>query len=51
VSSWYETIDLVAARDGKQIVFEIETGKSDVEANVRKCREAGFDRVALVKTK
>lgn len=51
VSSWYETIDLVTARDGKQIAFEIEPGKSDVEANVRKCGEAGFDRVVLVKTK
>lgn len=43
-----KTVDLVASRDGKRIAIEIETGKSDVEENVRKCREAGFDYIAVV---
>lgn len=45
-----KTIDLVASRDGKRIAFEIETGKSDAAANVRKCLDAGMDRVVSVAT-
>jgi DNA-binding MarR family transcriptional regulator len=45
-----KTIDIVAMRDDKRIAFEIETGKSDAAANVRKCLEAGFDRVVVVIT-
>jgi len=44
------SVDLVATKDGKRIAIEVETGKSDVEANVRKCKEAGFEKVAVVKT-
>ena len=43
-----KTIDLVAARNGKRIAVEIETGKSDASANVRKCKKAGFTDVAVV---
>ena len=43
-----KTIDIVATRDGKRIAFEIETGKSDVVANVRKCLDADLDRVIVV---
>ena len=42
------TIDIVANRNGKKVAFEIETGKSDAEANVRKCLDAGLDRVVVV---
>jgi len=28
----------------------IETGKSNIKANVRKCKEAGFDNVVVVRT-
>ena len=45
-----KSIDLVAARDGKRIALEIETGKSDAAANVRKCLDAGMDRVVSVAT-
>ena len=45
-----KTIDLVATRDGKRIAFEIETGKSDAAANVRKCLAAGIDKVVVVAT-
>jgi hypothetical protein len=45
-----KTVDLVASKDGRRIAIEIETGKSDAEGNVRKCREAGFDSVATVPT-
>lgn len=45
-----KTIDLVAERDGKRTAFEIETGKSNAGANVRKCLEAGMDQVVVVPT-
>jgi len=45
-----KTIDIVAARDGKQIAFEIETGKSDTLANVQKCLDIGIDEVFVVAT-
>jgi Holliday junction resolvase len=44
------TVDLLATRDGKRIAFEIETGASDAEANVKKCLKHGFDRVVAVAT-
>ena len=40
--------DLVFERDGQRIAVEIETGKSDAEANVRRDLEEGFDRVISV---
>jgi hypothetical protein len=45
-----KTVDLVASKDGKRIAIEVETGKSDVGGNVRKCREAGFDEVVTIGT-
>ena len=42
-----KAIDIVASRDGKRIAFEIETGKSDVPANVRKCLQVGMDNVIV----
>lgn len=37
-----KTVDVAAAtKDGKRVAIEIETAKSDVEGNVRKCKEAG----------
>ncbi len=40
-----KTIDLVASNKGKRIAVEIETGKSDALANIRKCCGAGFETV------
>jgi len=44
------TVDLVAQKDGKRIAIEIETGKSDAVANIRKCLDAGFEMVVSVAT-
>ena len=43
--------DLGAIKGNERIAIEVETGKSDVKENVRKCREAGFEKVVLVRTK
>ena len=40
----------MAERDSKRIAFEIKTGKSDAVANVKKCLDAGFNRVVVVAT-
>ena len=45
-----KTIDLLAERDGKRTAFEVETGKSDAAANVRKCLDAGMDSIVVVAT-
>jgi hypothetical protein len=45
-----KAIDIVAVRNGRRIAFEIETGKSDAEANVQKCLEAGMNKVVVVFT-
>jgi hypothetical protein len=45
-----KTIDLVAAKDGKRLAIEIETGKSNALANIRKCLAAGFDEVQSIAT-
>ncbi len=36
-------IDIVVEKDAKKIAIEIETGKSDIMANIEKCQ--GFDKV------
>ena len=46
-----KAVDLVATKDSKRIAIEVETGKSDVDENVRKCREAGFNIVNVLRTK
>ena len=43
-------VDLLAERPGERIAVEVETGKSDVKANLAKIRQADFDRVVLVAT-
>jgi hypothetical protein len=45
-----QAIDLVAARDGRQIALEIETGKADVASNVNKCLATGFPEILVVAT-
>ncbi len=45
-----KTADLLARKNGKKIAIEIETGKSDAVANIRKCLGAGFDRVLCLAT-
>ena len=43
-------VDLVAERPGHRVAVEIETGKSDIKANLAKVRQADFDRLVLVAT-
>jgi len=45
-----KAVDILAVKDGRRIAFEIETGKSDAAGNVRKCLDAGMDRVLVVAT-
>ena len=45
-----KTVALLATKEDRAIAFEIETGKSDVTANVRKCLGAGFDKITVVAT-
>ncbi|MFH1765869.1 MAG: hypothetical protein ABIF09_16905, partial [Gemmatimonadota bacterium] len=46
-----KTVDLLVTRDGKRIGIEVETGKSDWKANLRKCLSAGLDQVILAGTR
>ncbi len=43
-------VDLVARERDESVAIEIETGQSDVLANVRRCLRARFDRVIVVVT-
>lgn len=43
-------VDVVATRAGECVAIEVETGKSDIGANITKLRGAGFDRVVLLAT-
>jgi len=43
-------IDILAEKPGHRVAVEIETGKSDIKANLSKTTDAGFDRVVLVAT-
>jgi len=45
-----KAVDILAVKDGKRIAFEVETGKSDAAANVRKCLAAQLDKVVIVAT-
>ena len=43
-------VDLMAERPGERVAIEVETGKSDIKANLAKLKNAGFDRVVMVAT-
>ena len=45
-----KAVDLVASKGRKRIAIEVETGKSDVEGNTKKCKEAGFEEVVILYT-
>jgi hypothetical protein len=40
-----KTIDIVISKNGSSAAIEIETGKSDAVENIRKCLDAGYDRI------
>ncbi len=43
-------VDVLAERPGERVAIEVETGKSDIKANLTKLRGKGFDRIMLVAT-
>ncbi|MBN1489901.1 MAG: ATP-binding protein [Phycisphaerae bacterium] len=43
-------VDVVAVRPGQRLALEIETGKSDIKANLAKLQGAGFDGIVLLAT-
>jgi hypothetical protein len=43
-------VDLLAERPGERVAVEVETGKSDISANLAKLKGRGFDRIVLVAT-
>lgn len=43
-------VDILAERPGERVAIEVETGKSDIGANLKKLREVGFDRIMVVAT-
>ena len=43
-------VDLLAVRPGERVAIEVETGKSDIKANLENADAADFDRVVLVAT-
>jgi hypothetical protein len=42
--------DIIIMKQGKKVAIEIETGKSNIIYNIRKCLKAGFDEVFCVAT-
>ena len=43
-------VDVLATKDGKSLAIEVETGKSDVVANVRNCLRSRFNQILVVAT-
>lgn len=43
-------IDILAQRAGERIAVEVETGKSNIRANLDKTKDVGFDRIVFVAT-
>ncbi|RKY09209.1 MAG: hypothetical protein DRP56_02945, partial [Planctomycetota bacterium] len=43
-------IDLFARKNDEKIAIEVETGKSDIIANLKKSKDAGFDKIILIAT-
>ena len=43
-------VDILAQKAGRQVVIEVETGKSDIANNIEKIKKYPFDQVILVAT-
>jgi hypothetical protein len=43
-------IDILAQRAGEKVAIEVETGKSNIKANLDKTKDVGFDRIVFVAT-
>lgn len=44
------TVDVLATRPGEQLAIEVETGKSNIKANLTKLRKKDFDRLVVIAT-
>jgi len=44
------TVDVLAIHGGKRVAMEVETGRADVASNIRKCLDAGIDKVVVLRT-
>jgi Holliday junction resolvase-like predicted endonuclease/energy-coupling factor transporter ATP-binding protein EcfA2 len=43
-------IDLLATKGDKKVAIEVETGKSDINANLKKIKNIDFDRIVVIAT-
>lgn len=43
-------VDILASRPGQRIAIEVETGKSDLAANLKNAKKGGFDRLIVLAT-
>lgn len=43
-------MDILAQKGGREVVIEVETGKSDILNNIEKIKKYPFDQVILVAT-
>jgi hypothetical protein len=43
-------IDILATKGSRKVAVEVETGKSNIKANLDKIKNAGFDRIVFVAT-
>lgn len=41
-------VDVVATKNDVKIAIEVETGRSDILANIKKCLDANFDKIIVV---
>ncbi len=41
-------VDILASRPGEKIAIEVETGKSNIKANLEKLKEVSFDKIILL---
>jgi len=43
-------VDILAKKPGESIAIEVETGKSEVKANLKKIKDGGFDQIVVLAT-
>ena len=43
-------VDILASKPGEKIAIEVETGKSNIKANLEKLKDASFDKIILLAT-
>lgn len=46
-----QRVDIEAVKDGDRVAIEVETGQSDIAANVRKLQAAAFTRIIMAATR